>query len=119
MRLSLLFNDENPAKFKERVDLSKSRQVNAEDTLRFDKYVHSLPEDLVAPLEILRRRHILNFTLKKPKNSLEDKIEDLLKNKLLQELFEVKSQELGSLQLIIFIFKHEKCLQIMIFLLLF
>ncbi len=35
VRLSLMFNSEDPDAFKERVELSKHRQTNAEDELRF------------------------------------------------------------------------------------
>jgi len=32
-----MFNDEDSHKFKSRVDLSKSRQVNAEDAIRYER----------------------------------------------------------------------------------
>lgn len=39
VRLSIKFNEEDLEAFKERVELSKQRQINAEDEKRFLKYV--------------------------------------------------------------------------------
>jgi len=50
-RLSLQFNDEDPQKFKRRLDLAKERQLTAEDELRFYKYVDSQPDSHVSHLQ--------------------------------------------------------------------
>jgi dynein heavy chain, axonemal len=47
-RLSLLFEDEDPDKFKERLELCKSRQQDAEDEIRFFKYVDEQPMHLAS-----------------------------------------------------------------------
>jgi len=43
-RLSLMFNMEDPFKFRQRVEEAKQRQFTAEDEMRFYHYVDSLPD---------------------------------------------------------------------------
>jgi hypothetical protein len=49
-RLSLLFNAEDPFKFRQRVEEAKQRQYTAEDEIRFYKYVDNLPNETVSSL---------------------------------------------------------------------
>ncbi|KAL4494234.1 hypothetical protein ABPG73_018753, partial [Tetrahymena malaccensis] len=88
VRLSLMFNEEDQTKFKERVDLSKSRQVNAEDAIRFDKYVNKVADDLIQPLSAEWRKQIFNFVTKRPKHSQDEKVDEIYRSKYVQELFE-------------------------------
>jgi len=57
-RLSLQFNEEDPQKFKKRLDLAKERQLTAEDELRFYKYVDSQPDSSVSLLEPEEKKKI-------------------------------------------------------------
>ena len=58
-RLSLLFYAEDPALFKERVNLCKTRQKNVEAELRFTALVDSIPQDAVSVLSKERRESFL------------------------------------------------------------
>jgi len=89
-RLSLQFNDEDPEKFKRRVDLAKERQFTAEDELRFYKYVDSQSDSNVSLLQPEEKKKIQNklFTKKgkdekmynlKSLESLMDEVEKLFK----------------------------------------
>jgi dynein heavy chain len=49
-RLSVLFFAEDPVRFEQRVELCKQRQRNADDELRFLKYVESLPDNMTSVL---------------------------------------------------------------------
>lgn len=49
-RLSLQFHEEDPEKFRQRVELAKERQTHAEDEMRFYRYVDSLPDESVSSL---------------------------------------------------------------------
>lgn len=44
-RLSLIFNDEDPEKFNERLSTAKSRQQTAENELRFWKYIDNVANE--------------------------------------------------------------------------
>lgn len=50
VRLSLMFKDEDSEAYKERVELSKQRQSNAEDEVRFKQFVDSQPSSLVSSI---------------------------------------------------------------------
>jgi len=54
-----MFNDEDSHKFKSRVDLSKSRQVNAEDAIRYGIQINSL--DSINYLFLFRNNKIIRF----------------------------------------------------------
>jgi len=58
-RLSLLFFDENPDLFRERVNLCKERQAIVEAELRFTNLVDSIPSDKVSVLSMERRYNYL------------------------------------------------------------
>lgn len=45
-RLSLIFNKEDPIKFRQRIEEAKQRQYTAEDEMRFYTYVDNLPVDI-------------------------------------------------------------------------
>ena len=49
-RLSLLFHDEDPEKFKQRLQEARERQEIAEDEMRFYHYVDSQPDQTVSTL---------------------------------------------------------------------
>ena len=57
-RLSLMFHEEDPDKFKKRIDEAKERQLAAEDEMRFYRYVDSIPSQSVCalPLEVRKGR---------------------------------------------------------------
>lgn len=63
-RLSLLFFDEDPELFKERVNLCKSRQRNVEAELRFTDLVDSIPTDAVSTLSYARRESFMSKSMK-------------------------------------------------------
>ena len=48
--MSLLFNEEDPSKFKKRVEECKERQYIAEDQLRLFKHVDALDDIFVSSL---------------------------------------------------------------------
>jgi len=88
-RLSLQFNDEDPQKFKLRLDLAKERQLTAEDEMRFYKYVDSQSDTNISLLQPEEKKKIQNklFTKKgnekmynlKSLESLMDEVEKLFK----------------------------------------
>ena len=49
-KLSLLFNDEDVFKFKERLAICKARQHTAEDEIRFFKFVEGQPDALASTI---------------------------------------------------------------------
>ena len=49
-RLSLRFHEEDPEKFKLRLESAKERQFTAEDEMRFYHFVNSLPDQSVSSL---------------------------------------------------------------------
>lgn len=49
-RLSLQFKDEDAEKFQERLNLTKERQKNADQSIKLLKYIESIKDDSVAPL---------------------------------------------------------------------
>jgi hypothetical protein len=59
-RLSLLFYDEDPEAFRQRVNQCKQRQRNVESELRFTGLVDSQPSDSVSLLSKDRRESFLN-----------------------------------------------------------
>lgn len=64
-RLSLMFLNEDHAKFMERVQVCKQRQQRAEDEIRFFKYVESKSDELVSTLDTDTKRNILSKTRKR------------------------------------------------------
>lgn len=62
-RLSLLFYDEDPNVFRQRVNECKQRQRNVEAELRFTSYVDSLPTESVSTLSKQRRDAFMNKLL--------------------------------------------------------
>ena len=63
-RLSLLFFNEDPEKFKERVNQCKSRQEIVEAELRFTNLVDSVPTDSVSTLSKERRFYFLHKSVR-------------------------------------------------------
>jgi len=63
-RLSLLFFNEDPEKFKERVNACKSRQEIVEAELRFTNLVDSVPTDSVSTLSKERRFYFLHKSVR-------------------------------------------------------
>ena len=49
-RLSLQFKDENQEKFEGRLNLTKERQKNADQSIRLLKYIESVDDSKVAPI---------------------------------------------------------------------
>jgi len=64
-RLSLLFYEEDPEAFRERVNLCKERQANVESELRFTNLVDSVSPEAVSQLSLERRRSFLNMCMRK------------------------------------------------------
>ena len=64
-RLSLLFYDEDPDAFRERVNLCKERQTNVEAELRFTNLVDSVSPEAVSQLSLERRKSFLNMCMRK------------------------------------------------------
>ena len=64
-RLSLLFYEEDPDAFKERVNLCKERQKNVEAELRFTNMVDSVSPSDVSVLQLERRQSFLNMCMRK------------------------------------------------------
>ena len=50
-RLSLQFHEEDPEKFRLRLEVAKERQFTAEDEMRFYHFVNSLPDQSVSFLQ--------------------------------------------------------------------
>jgi len=48
VRLSIMFNDENPIAFKERVELAKLRQKNAAIEQFFEQYINAMPAEQIS-----------------------------------------------------------------------
>ncbi|CAD8115295.1 unnamed protein product [Paramecium sonneborni] len=61
-RLSLQFYQEDPIKFEQRVELCKQRQKNADDELRFQKYVDSFPDSMTSTLSLEMQKKIEEYT---------------------------------------------------------
>jgi hypothetical protein len=72
-RLSLMFNEEDHAKFMERVETGKMRQNRAEDEIRFFKYVESKEDEIVSHLDAESKKCILS-KIRKKKNEEESQI---------------------------------------------
>jgi len=73
-RLSLLFFDEDPEKFKERVNQCKLRQEIVEAELRFTNLVDSVPHDAVSTLSKERRFYFLSKSVRESDKFDPDKI---------------------------------------------
>lgn len=50
-RLSIQFKDEDQGKFEERLNLTKNRQKNADQSIKLLKYIESIDDKSVAPLD--------------------------------------------------------------------
>lgn len=81
-RLSLLFFDEDPDKFKERVNQCKQRQEIVEAELRFTNIVDSVPTDSVSTLSKERRFYFLSKSVRESDKFDPDKIYATFKNLL-------------------------------------
>lgn len=88
IRLSLLFNHEDPVKHAARIELAKSRMRTAEDEMRFMQFIDGMPLDTNAKLLPQWRKEIVNFVLRRAPNASEQRIADLEAGKLLKELLE-------------------------------
>lgn len=99
-RLSLMFLNEDHAKFMERVQVCKQRQQRAEDEIRFFKYVEEKSDDLVSSLDADTRRNILMKT-KKRKMEEENQIVGRLIDSLMSQ---VNLRFLKLLKFLIFFF---------------
>jgi len=73
-RLSLLFFDENPDLFRERVNLCKERQAIVEAELRFTNLVDSIPADKVSVLSKERRFNFLSKCVRESDKFDPDKV---------------------------------------------
>ena len=64
-----MFNDEDPEKFKQRVEIAKFLQNTAADEMRFLKYVEGFKNEQFSCLQANQKANILEklFTLKKNK----------------------------------------------------
>jgi dynein heavy chain len=60
-RLSVMFMWEDQVKFQERVELSKQRQRNADDELRFLGYVDKQNEKVASSIQLDLKKRILDF----------------------------------------------------------
>jgi len=81
-RLSLLFFDEDPDKFKERVNQCKHRQEIVEAELRFTNLVDSVPTDSVSTLSKERRFYFLSKSVRESDKFDPDKIYGTFKHLL-------------------------------------
>lgn len=86
IRLSLLFNHEDPVRHAARIELAKSRMRTAEDEMRFLKFIDALPLDAKAKLQPQWRREILNYTLRRPPSAAEFKLSEEEAGKQLKDL---------------------------------
>lgn len=50
-RLSIQFKDEDQSKFEERLNLTKERQKNADQSIKLLKYIESIDDKTVAPMD--------------------------------------------------------------------
>jgi hypothetical protein len=50
-RLSLQFKDEDPAKFGERLNLTKERQKTADQAIRLLKFIEAIDDKTVSPMD--------------------------------------------------------------------
>jgi hypothetical protein len=73
-RLSLLFFDENPDQFRERVNQCKERQAIVEAELRFTNLVDSIPSDKVSVLSKERRYNFLSKCVRESDKFDPDKV---------------------------------------------
>jgi len=81
-RLSLLFFDEDPDKFKERVNQCKQRQEIVEAELRFTNCIDSVPTDAVSTLSKERRVYFLSKSVRESDKFDPDKIYSTFKHLL-------------------------------------
>lgn len=81
-RLSLLFFDEDPDKFKERVNLCKHRQEIVQAELRFTNLVDTVPTDSVSTLSKERRFYFLSKSVRESDKFDPDKIYTTFKHLL-------------------------------------
>lgn len=86
IRLSLLFNHEDPVKHMARIDLAKSRMRTAEDETRFLQFIDGMPLDASAKLLPNWRKEIVNFTYRRAPNAPEERIGDFDEAKLVKDL---------------------------------
>ncbi|EAS04067.1 axonemal dynein heavy chain (macronuclear) [Tetrahymena thermophila SB210] len=86
IRLSILFNHEDPQKYYERLELAKSRMQTAEDETRFLNFIDKMPLDQKTKLLPQWRREIVNLTFRRNKDIPEQKIIDVQLNKMMKEL---------------------------------
>lgn len=49
-RLSIQFNDEDPQKFEERLNLTKERQRNADEAIKLLRFIETVDDNVVAPM---------------------------------------------------------------------
>lgn len=81
-RLSLLFFDEDPELFRERVNQCKERQSIVEAELRFTNHVDSIPADQVSVLSKDRRYYILSKSVRESDKFDPDKVYNTFKHLL-------------------------------------
>jgi hypothetical protein len=81
-RLSLLFFDEDPDKFKERVNQCKQRQEIVEAELRYTNLIDSVPTDSVSTLSKERRFYFLSKSVRESDKFDPDKIYSTFKHLL-------------------------------------
>lgn len=79
-RLSLLFFDEDPDQFRERVNFCKDRQAVVEAELRFTNYVDSMPADAVSVLSKERRYNFLSKCVRESDKFDPDKVYNTFKH---------------------------------------
>lgn len=79
-RLSLLFFDEDPDLFRERVNQCKERQATVEAELRFTNHVDSIPSDQVSVLSKERRYNFLSKCVRESDKFDPDKVYNTFKH---------------------------------------
>ena len=84
-RLSLRFKIEDPVRFQERVEITKKRQRNAEDELRFIKYINSIQDSFSNPMPKNIKQKIIKFANIKKHEALSAAIQ-LLSTELMQQV---------------------------------
>ena len=87
-RLSLRFKTEDPLKFEERVEICKKRQQNADDEMRFLKYIDSLDDKEYGFLNEPMRLKIEKFVNNKKRENHAPSIQQLRVNLMKQIKFE-------------------------------
>ena len=102
-RLSLMFLNEDHAKFMERVQVCKQRQQRAEDEIRFFKYVEGKSDELVSVLDVEAKKNILSKTRGKKKDEESQSTSRLIESLMGQvemeyKLFMKKVVVLGEMQ---------------------